>query len=646
MENSNLIYNKLEGFIKKYYTNELLKGIIFFIGLGLIYFLVTLFVEYFLWLKSFWRSLLFWSFVLVELLLIARYILFPISKLFKINKGLNYEQASVLIGNHFSDVSDKLTNYLQLDAAKDKSELLLASIEQKAAALKFVPFASAINFNGNKRYLPLAIFPLFLIFFLFISGNSTLISQSLNRVVHYKQQFLPPAPFQFLIVNTNLQTEQNKDFSLQVITKGKIVPENIVIHIDNESYFLEKDADGKFTYKFTKPTTDVEFYLEANTVISTDYKLKVVTVPSIVNFEMALNFPSYLNKKSEQIKGTGNAIIPEGTVVTWKMNTLATDQVDWTDLSNVFQFKKQSNLFYFSKNINQNTEYQIVNSNSKIKNYEKLNYHIEVIKDQFPVITVINTPDSLKTQKEYLHGQVSDDYGLSKLQIVYYEKDKPQTAKRGTIPLKKDIFDQFIFAFPSTLNVVQGVTYDYYFEIFDNDVLHGFKSSKTSVFSTKITTDSEKQDQIFKQQNDNISGIQKSLKSQDKQLSELSKLQKMSKEKDNFDFKDQQKVNDFVKRQQTQDEMMKQFAEKMKNNLEKFNQEKNDTFKAELEKRLENAAKEIEKNKKLLEELNQLNDKIKHDELIDKLDQFKQTAKTQAKSLEQLVELTDRKSVV
>jgi hypothetical protein len=66
---------------------------------------------------------------------------------------------------------------------------------------------------------------------------------------------------------------------------------------------------------------------------------------------------------------------------------------------------------------------------------------------------VNNAPDSLKVSKNYVLGQVSDDYGLSKLQIVYYEKDKPQTQKRGFISVKKDIYDQFVFAFTSNLPV-------------------------------------------------------------------------------------------------------------------------------------------------------------------------------------------------
>jgi hypothetical protein len=148
---------------------------------------------------------------------------------------------------------------------------------------------------------------------------------------------------------------------------------------------------------------------------SKDYELKVITVPSIANFEMVLNFPGYLNKKSETIKGTGNAIIPEGTKVTWKMNTVATQKVDWLSDNIKQTFAKTDNLFSLSKNINQNTEYQILTSNNKVANYEKLNYQISVIKDQFPTITVNTAPDSLKVTKNYVLGQVSDDYGLTKL---------------------------------------------------------------------------------------------------------------------------------------------------------------------------------------------------------------------------------------
>ena len=238
MEASNAIYLKLEAFIKKFYTNELLRGLIFFVGLGLLYFIFTIFIEYFLWLEPMGRTFLFGLFILVELFLFFRFIVFPIFQLLKLQKGIDFKEASAIIGTHFTEVSDKLTNFLQLSEVenkKEKSELILASIEQKAALLQPIPFGNAINFNANKKYLPLALLPILFFAFFYISGNSSIISQSLNRVVHFKQQFLPPAPFKFVILNKELQTEQNKDFILKVKAQGKVIPENTILFIGDES---------------------------------------------------------------------------------------------------------------------------------------------------------------------------------------------------------------------------------------------------------------------------------------------------------------------------------------------------------------------------------------------------------------------------
>lgn len=642
MENKALIYQKLEAFIRKFYTNELLKGTLFFVGLGLLYLLFTLFIEYFLWLKPLGRTILFWTFVAVEVLLIVRYILFPIFQLFKIKKGIDYKQASIIIGNHFGEVSDKLTNFLQLSNDPNASELLIASIEQKAKTLQPIPFQNAVSFKGNRKYIPLALLPILFFAFFYISGNSKIISQSLNRVVNYKEQFIPPAPFEFIILNDNLQTQEGTDFIVQVKAVGNVVPERAMVFVNDESYFMESSKAGVFEFTFSKPQKDLVFRVEANKVSSPDFELKVVEVPKIANFEMVVQFPSYLNRKSELITGSGNAIVPEGSKITWKMSTQSTDQLEWTDFKTKSTILSGKNIFNWSKIINQNTDYQIVTSNKNVQRFEKLNYQIGVIKDQFPVITVNNVPDSLNLEEKVFVGQVSDDYGLSKLQIVYYPSSDKNRVFKKELGIKRDVFHQFVFSFPGSLPVQEGVAYEYYFEVFDNDVLHNFKSTKSSVFSERIQTIQEKQDDLMQEQNSNINGLQKSLKTQDKQLSELDKLQKSNKEKSSLEFKDQQKVDDFIKRQKQQDEMMKQFTKKMEENLDKIKTEKNDEFKEALQKRLEESEKELEKNQKLLEELQKLNDKIQQEELFEKMEQFKQVSKNQSKTLEQLVELTKR----
>ncbi len=196
-------------------------------------------------------------------------------------------------------------------------------------------------------------------------------------------------------------------------------------------------------------------------------------------------------------------------------------------------------------------------------------------------------------------------------------------------------------SFPDSLTITPGIAYDYYFEVFDNDALHHFKSSKSSVFSHRELTAEEKEEQVLQEQHSNINSLEKSIKNQDKQLSDLDKLQKLGKEKANLDFKDQKKVEDFINRQKQQDEMMKEFSKKLEDNLEQFRPEKRMSLKKNYSSVLIKA-KEIEKNEKLLKELEELTKKLKEEELFEKVDKLKQNAKDQTKSLEQLVELTKR----
>jgi hypothetical protein len=642
LEAKNIIYAKLEAFIKKYYTNEVIRGTILFIGLGLLYFIFTLLVEYFLWLPQGGRVALFYIFIFVEAILLARFILFPTFKLFKLQKGIDYKQASAIIGSHFSEVSDRLTNFLQLSNEPQQSELLLASIEQKANSLQPVPFSNAINFKKNAKYIPYAAVPLLLILFFLISGNSKVITQSLDRVVHYNTHYAPPAPFEFIVVNNPLMAQQGTDFVLEVKTRGSVIPENAMITIGQEQYYLETVKPGVFRYRFERPVKNVPFELTANDVTSQPYELSVVAVPTIANFEMVLSFPGYLGKKQEVVQGTGNAVVPEGTKVTWKVNTLATTGITFANAAGEAAFTKDDNSFSLSRVIMQNTDYQILTSNYKVKNHEKLQYQITTIKDQYPTISVQGAPDSLQLKKDIVLGQVSDDYGLTKLQIVYYPQDSPDAAKRGTLPVKREAVDRFYYSFPDGLAVKPGVNYEYYFEVFDNDAVHNYKSTKSSVFSHRELTGQEQQDKALQEQNSNINSLEKSIKNQDKQLSEMDKLQKMGKEKSNMDFKDQKKVQDFINRQQQQEQMMKEFSKKLEDNLEQFNPEKKDELKEELMQRLEKHEKESEKNQKLLDELKELNNKLREEELFEKVEQFKKNAKDQTKNLEQLVELTKR----
>ena len=642
MEVKSVIYSKLEAFIKKFYINELIKGSILFVGLGLLYLLFTLLVEHLLWLPIKGRTVLFWLFILVELFLLIRFMVFPMFKLFKLSKGIDYKEASKIIGNHFEEVKDSLLNFLQLSSNEKPSELVLASIEQKADNLQPIPFSNAISFSKNRKFLPYLILPVLLLALFFISGNANIISNSLNRVVHFQTQYSPPAPFQFVILNKDLTTQQNKDYTLSVKAIGSVIPENASIVIGEEEYFLENKEPGVFNYTFKNITNNINFFIQSNSVKTKQYEIKVIDVPTIANFQMYLRYPSYLKMNPETIQGTGNAIVPEGTVVKWIIDAKATSKIDFVSNGLNKPFSRDQEVFNLGLTIRNPLDYEVVTSNENLSNFEKLKYQISTIKDQFPTIAAQFAPDSLKIKDKVVVGQVADDYGLTKLQVVYYDKNKPTIVSKFSLPIKKEAVDRFIYSFPNGIALESGINYEYYFEVFDNDQVNSYKSTKSSVFKHYELTNDQLQDKILKEQNENINSLEKSLQNQEKQMNELDKLQKLNKEKSNLDFKDQKKVEDFINRQKEQDEMMKEFTKKLSENLEEFNPKELDKNKEELLRRLDEAEKQSQKNEDLLKELEELSKKLEKDKLFEKADKLKQNSKNQAKNLEQLVELTKR----
>lgn len=634
------VFQKIEDFSRKYYINQLIKGLLVFIGFGLMYFLFTSFLEYYLWLPKVIRAALFWSNIVACSLLAFIYIITPLFKLFHLKKGLTSEEVSAIIGTHFPEVSDKLLNFIQLSKSNQDSELLNAAIEQKAKNLSFVPFVDAIPFKKNLKYVPLAILPILIVFILFITNNQLIIKDGFARVSNYNNFYEPPAPYSFQILNSNLTVEQGKDFELRVKTVGQVVPENISITYNNENYYMDVDEDGVFSFNFKKINSDVDFIMNTERINSPKYTLKVSETPSIMDFQMVLSFPSYLNKKSEIIKGNGNALVPEGTQVSWVIKSQNTNKIDWQNGENLNPFTKENDVFKINKTIRNNTEYQIITSNNAWKGYEKLSYKIEIIKDQYPKINVFDAPKELNLDNTYLIGDISDDYGLTSLQIVYYPIDEPKNVKRGNIAIKNKLSDRFVFSFPSNLNVEKGKSYSFYFEVFDNDKLNNYKSTKSSVFSQKILTEYENQKEIIKQKGENINQLSNTIKEQNRNLNELENLQKLQKQKNELSFKDKQKIQDFIDKQKRNEELMKQYSDKLKDNLKQ--EQSNDKDKKELERRLDQLDKESEKQQKLLDELERLSEMMQEDKLFDKMDEMKQKSKSQMKKLEQLVELTKK----
>ena len=637
------IEQKLEQFIKRYYLSALLKGVLLFFGIGLLYALILLSIEHFFWLGTSGRLFLFFCVFGFEAVLFYGLIFIPLAKYFKIQKGIDFETASKIVGAHFPDIKDKLLNVLQLNQQSEHTELLLASIEQKSKNLSLISFKRAINFSENLKYLRYTALPVLILFLCIAFGKQAIFTDSLKRVVNYNTAYMPPAPFEFFVVNPNLEVVENTTFNLVVKTIGSVVPESVKIIYNEETYVLKQTKLGVFEYVFSRPKAAIQFRLESDEVVSKPYLLNVLPTPTLLSFDMYLDYPSYTGKFDQKIVNNGNAMIPEGTKLKWELLTKSTDTVAFSFNQKRLFFDKTNQNFQFSKQVFEPLNYTIQTSNNRLKNYETLAFSLQTIKDQSPAIKVEVKQDSTYQETLYFYGQISDDYGITDLKLYYYPIADASNIKEQSLPSNATAFQEFTYVFPFNLELIEDVAYALYFEVSDNDPFHNNKTTRSRVFNYNTKSENTLQQLQLQQQNELSTALQKELNTllkQDKNLNELSQIQK---EKEQLNFSDQQKLKSFIERQQAQDQLLKDFNKKMKNNLNQFEKsEEKDPFKEQLEKRLEAQQEALEKDEKLLEELKKITDKINKETLAEKLEEMSKKNKNKQRSLEQLLELTKR----
>jgi len=636
------IEEKLHQFVRKFYTNELIKGTIMFLSLGVLYFFFTLFIEYFLWLQPTARTILFIIFVLVELYLLFRFILTPIFKLIGLKKGISYTESSKIIGIHFTEVGDKLINILQLKESTNQSELLIASIEQKSKELQPIPFSNAVNFWQNKKYLKYAAIPFVIWLLITITGNINILNTSFERVVNYRTAFVPPAPFSFHLVNTELKVIQGKPFTVEIETKGEVLPTDVTIFYNNQSYFLQ-NQNGTFSYTFTNTKKNISFYVESNGIVSQNYELNVVKTPTVQNISIDLAYPNYIGKKNETINNTGTIIVPEGTKTTWNVRTNQTDSVAFIfDQKQHFFNKNKVDLFTHSKQILKPLNYQIATSNSELKEFEKLYFTIDVVKDEFPEIEVLSEIDSLNNTAQFA-GKVSDDYGIKKIEIVFYDEENPTEKKTQKITFNKEQNQTFYYNFPGDLEINNGIDYEVYFQVFDNDGVNGSKKSESKKFSFRNKSDKEIEEESVIQQRKQIQSIENTLLKKQQQKKELEEIKQNLQNNKNVNWNDKKKIDNYIKRQEQYKKMMQRQTDKLQENIKDLPKD-SETIKEkkeQLKKRIEEL-KKLEKEQKLLEELKKLAEKLNKDELLKKVKQLTAQNKQQERSLERILELTKR----
>ncbi len=647
-----LLIQRLDQFIRKFYLNKVIRGTLYSIGLILALFLLFSLLEHQFYFEKNIRKVMFFSFIGTSVIALGIWIFDPLLKYFRLGKRISHPQAADIIGNHFVDVKDKLLNILQLKSqsggSKINSDLIEASIEQKTDGLKLVPFRSAIDLTYNKKYAKFALPPLLILLGL-LFGAPSLIKESTHRIINNDKEFEKAAPFHFLMEHDEIEVLQSEDVSITVKIDGTTLPENVFVDLDEIQYELKKIDRDIFTYTFKNVQKDTKFRLFSGEFYSTEKKIKVLPKPSIEDFTMTLDYPSYTGRRDETISNIGDAYVPEGTLIKWTYATQHTDNItlrfNSNNVTKTFD-ESRKNTFSTSQRIMKSDLYTISIANAYVIEPDSSVYTLNVAPDNYPTITAEEFVDSTINQVKYYVGTASDDYGLTHLSYHYTITNAKGLQKvSNKVPIPKSPGTEWTYEYVLDIrqyDMQPGDKISYYFEVADNDAINGSKTSKTQVITFAKPTLEEFEEEEDLNEEEVKDKVEQAIKESKKLKDEIRKMKERLLEKKELSWQEQKELEKLLEKQKEIEKMLQEAKDAFQKNLDKqdeFNkpeekiQEKQEQINEMFEEVMDQEMKD------LLEQIEELMQELNKDEMMESLEEFEMQEEMQEMEMDRLQEM-------
>src|SRR5690554_250457 len=296
------LLNQVDAFIRKYYKNLMIKGVLLFLIILLFTFLIVTGLEFIGRFNSFIRGFLLFSFIGLNSYVFIRYFVIPASKLFSFGKRIDRYQAAEIIGSFFPSVSDKLLNTLQLQdtfATNPKNlELIQASIQQNANQLNAFSFSSAIDYSTNKKFLKYFV-PILLTVVLVGIMVPNFFSEGSQRLIKYNQVFEIAPDFTFELLNKDLKVEEGSEIEIQVALTplpGKALPDRVYLESSEGTFLMNRNSKTEASYVLRNLNKDIAFNFKAGNGQSNSHSIHVVKRTSLGHLNVNVEYPSYLNR--------------------------------------------------------------------------------------------------------------------------------------------------------------------------------------------------------------------------------------------------------------------------------------------------------------------------------------------------------------
>ena len=566
----------------------------------------------------------------------------------KLGKHLSFDEASVIIGNHFADIKDKLLNTLQLhklsEHLPENNQLILASIDQKILELEPVPFYTAVRITDNRKYLKYLFIPLSIILLIGIIAP-TILREGTYSFFKYNEYIAPRAPFDFTVLNKDLTVTQGDDVAVNLKLTGDEFPADVYVEDGKNTYKLEKKNISEFSYYIKNIQNDKKLIFKGGGFSSPVVTVSVKPRPELLSATATLNFPSYLGKKQEVVSNVGDMLLPEGTRVTWSFKTGQSNSILFilNGVENVLKINGDESAF--NATIRKNSKYSITPKNDFVTLRDSLSHQITVVKDQSPAIQVEEKSDSVSNKALYFSGQITDDYGFSRLSFKYNikEQNKIVATVAKNIAIKTNTTENSFFYFwdLKTAAAKPGQEIEYYFEVADNDGVNGAKVTRSEIKTFKQPTKKETAEQVNASNQVLKQKMQSAIRLANTIEKESKKVAESLIDKKQISFEDKKQIEALLDKQKQLDEAVKEIKEQNDKNIQQQEDQKQTAELLEKQKQIKDLFDNVldEKTKELLQKLQNLMNEKNKDQTQNELSKMQLDNKTLKNELDRILEL-------
>lgn len=461
------------------------------------------------------RTTLFWSGLLLALLILGRTLLPPLGRLLGWLPRESDEGIARRLGEAIPTIGDRLLNTLQLRrviTAEDRGSgsLAGAAIASRLPAL-LEPDYSVIIERGDRRRSLLLLFSATIT----LLGIALLLGPELpaawERVAHYTSFYQKPAPFTLRVAPGDLEIEPGESVEI-VVTAAGIPPEEVAILLTDDRserrVRMREETPGRYRLRLDDIYRRTDYRAEAAGIRSAGFTITVVERPEITALRLRLTPPPYSRLRSRSLsdgdlgitglRGTQVSVTAETTIPVASAEIILTFPVTSAGGSlrrdtvrRPMSVQKGRLVGGFS--LTRNGEYRIAATTADGKVGRSAAYGIVVTDDRSPRITLLQPTLGLDVDASNLvpvQVRITDDFGFSRLRISYRlvssRYDEPWSTPRSVaIPIptygRTELEIPYLWDLtPERFSPEDEV--EAWVEVFDNDPFLGPKSARSTRF--------------------------------------------------------------------------------------------------------------------------------------------------------------------